>query len=291
MKVTFGEKVFYGINYAILALAACSCLLPMLHIVALSVSDLHAVASGYVGLWPVGFTLESFTALFKGTYIVRAFGNSVVITLVGVALSMAFTILAAYPLSRKYFAGRRFFTLATVFTMLFSGGLIPTYLLVRSLGLTDTYGALWLPGLISTFNMLVMRTYFEGIPEEMEEAARMDGCGEWRILLQIMLPLSLPVIATLTLFYGVSYWNAFMSVLIYINSTAKYNLTVLVQQMVQSQSLLQEMNNVAPEEVQMLTPESVKAAGIIVMLVPMLVIYPFLQKYFVKGVMLGAIKG
>jgi putative aldouronate transport system permease protein len=291
MKDTLGEKIFYSINYFLLVLVGLLCVLPMLHIMSLSISDLHAVASGYVALWPVGFTLESFKALFEGTYIVRAFGNSMVITLVGVACSMLFTILAAYPLSRRYFIGRKYFTLAMVFTMIFSGGLIPTYLLIRSLGLMDSYGALWLPGLVSTFNMLVMRTFFEGIPEEMEEAGRIDGCGEWRMLVQIMLPLSLPVMATLTLFYGVSFWNAFMSVLMYINSTPKYNLTVLVQQMVQSQSLMQEMNNISPEEVQSLTPESVKAAGIIVMLAPMLVVYPFLQKYFVKGVMIGAIKG
>jgi putative aldouronate transport system permease protein len=202
---------------------------------------------------------------------------------------MTATIATAYPLSRRIFVARRFFTLAAVFTMLFSGGLIPTYLVVKSLGLINSYWAIWLPGLLSTYNMLVMRTFFENIPEEIEEAARIDGCNEIRLLLQIFLPLSMPVIATLVLFYGVGYWNSFMSVLIYINQTDKYNLTVLVQQMIQSQSLLQEL--VSEGEPVQVVPESLKAAGILVMVIPMLVVYPFLQKYFVKGVMLGSVKG
>jgi putative aldouronate transport system permease protein len=204
---------------------------------------------------------------------------------------MAFTIMAAYPLSRKDFNARRFFTLAIVFTMLFSGGLIPTFLVVKSLGLVNTYGSLWLPGLISTFNMLIMKSFFENIPEELMEAAKMDGCGEARLLIQIILPLSLPVLATLTLFYGVGYWNSFFSLLIYIQDSNKVNLAVMVQQMIQSQSLMQEINNLQPDDIQQMTPESIKASGIIVMMVPMLIVYPFLQKYFVKGVMLGAIKG
>lgn len=160
---------------------------------------------------------------------------------------------------------------------------------MKSLGLINSYWAIWLPGLLSTYNMLVMRTFFENIPEEVEEAARIDGCSEMRLLLQIFLPLSMPVIATLVLFYGVGYWNSFMNVLIYINQTDKYNLTVLVQQMIQSQSLLQEL--VSEGEPVQVVPESLKAAGILVMVIPMLVVYPFLQKYFVKGVMLGSVKG
>lgn len=291
MKPTTGEKIFYAINYFILFIAAISCLFPILHVVALSFSDEHAISSGFVTLFPKGFTLEAYNSLIKGTRVVRAFQNSVVITAVGVFLSMIFTIMAAYPLSRKYFYGCRFFTLAAVFTMMFGGGMIPSYLVVKSLGLINSYGAIWLPGLISTYNMLVMRTFFQNIPEELQEAARIDGCGEWRIIFQIIFPLSLPVIATLSLFYGVGYWNAFMNVLLYINETIKYNLSVLVQQMVRSQSLLAELNRQGIEEDIVVTPESLKAAGIMVMVIPMLIVYPFLQKYFVKGVMLGSIKG
>lgn len=291
MKDTFGEKIFYGINYIMLTLAGLLCFLPLLHLAALSLSDKNAVLSGHVTFWPLGWSTESYTLLFKGTPIVSAFTNNIVITVIGIAASMIFTIFAAYPLSRKAFFGRRYLTLGIVFTMLFQGGLIPTYLVIKQLGLVDSYGALWLPALVSTFNMLIMRSFFENIPVELEEAARMDGCSEWKLLLQIMLPLSLPMIATIALFYGVHYWNLFFNVMIYINSPHKYNLTVLIQQMIRSQSLVTDINNLRPEDTNEVTPEGMKAAGIIIMIIPMLVIYPFLQKYFVKGVMIGAIKG
>ncbi|MEC0211287.1 carbohydrate ABC transporter permease [Paenibacillus ehimensis] len=289
MKPTTGEKWFLAVNALLLLIAGLSCLLPLLHIVSVSFSDPHAVMSGAVILWPQGWTLESYGLLLRGSKIVSAFTNSVELTVVGVALSMIFTTMAAYPLSRRYFYMRRFWTLAIVFTMLFSGGLIPGYLLLKQLGLINTYGAIWLPGLVSTFNMLIMRTYFEGIPDELDDAARMDGCGEWRYLLRIVLPLSVPVIATLSIFYAVGYWNSFFQVLMYINQTSKFNLTVLVQQMIQSQSLMQEMN--ASDMQAFITPEGIKTAGIVVMVLPLLLVYPFMQKYFIKGVMIGAVKG
>ncbi len=291
MKPTTGDKAFYAANYVLLTLIGLSCLLPMVHIMALSFSDSQSVISGKVVFWPVGWTLESYSNLISGTNIIHAFKNNVILTVVGTVLSMSCTILAAYPLSRRDMYGRRIFSLAIVFTMLFSGGIIPSYLVIKSLGLLNSYGAIWLPGLVSVFNMLVMKSYFESLPAEMEEAARMDGCNEWRFILRIVLPLSMPVIAALTLFYAVGFWNQFMSVLIYMNDTSKYNLTVMVQQMIKSQSMLQDLNNMQPEDAAKLTPETIKSAGVIVMLVPMLVVYPFLQKYFMKGVMIGAIKG
>ena len=261
MKPTLGEKAFYGINYALLSLIALTCLLPVVHLAALSLSDPHSVLSGRVSLWPVGWTMESYATLWQGTRIVEAFRNSLVITFVGVVLSMVCTILAAYPLSRRYFIGRRFFMLAMVFTMMFSGGTIPTYLVLKELHVINTYWAIWIPALLNTYNVLVMRTFFVGIPDEIDEAARMDGCGEWRHLLQIVLPLSMPVLATITLFNGVGFWNAFMNVLIYINDTDKYNLTVLVQQMIRKQSLLQELVSVQPEDTASITPEGLKAVS------------------------------
>ncbi|WP_079911608.1 carbohydrate ABC transporter permease [Paenibacillus sp. 32352] len=291
MRSSFSEQLFYGINYMVLAAAGLLCFLPLVHLASLSLSGKDPVMSGFVTLWPMEFTFESYTMLFKGTPVVRAFANNVLITVVGVALSMMFTVFAAHPLSRKAFYGRRFITLAIVFTMLFQGGLIPTYLVIKQLGLIDSYGALWLPGLISTFNMLIMRSFFENIPEELDEAARMDGCGEWRLLIRIILPLSLPMLATIALFYGVQYWNSFFNVLIYLNSPEKYNLTVLIQQMVRSQTILQEINSMNQQEVPNITPEGMKAAGIMIIIIPMLLVYPLLQKYFVKGVMIGAVKG
>ncbi|MDF2646449.1 MAG: transporter permease [Paenibacillus sp.] len=294
MKATLGEKVFYGVNYFILILLGLSCLLPLMHILALSFSDAHAIMSGHVALWPVGFTLESFQSLFKGTRMVDSFKNSIIITVVGTLLSMIVTVLTAYPLARKYFIGKRFFMLAFLFTMMFGGGTIPNYLVLKSLGIINTYWALWLPALVNTYNLLILRSFFLGIPEEIEDAARIDGCGEWRLLGRIIIPLSLPVLATLTLFNAVGFWNAFLSVLIYINDTHKYNLTVLVQNMIQSQSVLQEV--VASQLIQaddsaQITPEGIKAAGIITLMAPMVMAYPFLQKYFVKGALLGSVKG
>ncbi len=291
MKYTTGEKVFYGVNYFLLSLAGLICLLPLLNLASVSLSGKDAVLSGFVTFWPVDATTESYKLLFDGTPIVNAFFNNVKITVVGVVLSMIFTVFAAYPLSRSWFYGRRPLTLVIVFTMLFNGGLIPTYLVIKQLGLVDSYGALWLPALVSTYNMLIMRSFFESIPDELVEAARMDGAGEWRVLLRIMLPLSVPMIATIALFYGVHYWNAFFNVLIYMNSADKYNMTVLIQQMIKSQSVLQELNMMNQEEVSNITPEGIKAAGIMIMVIPMLIVYPLLQRYFVKGVMIGAIKG
>lgn len=175
MKMSMGEKWFYGVNYIILSLAALSRILPIFHIVSLSLSDSEAITLGQVGLWPVQFSLEAYNKLITGTDVLGAFQNSLVITIVGTALNMLFTILTAYPLSRSYFYGRRFFTLAIVFTMLFTAGLIPNYLLIKSLGLLNSYFALWLPALISAYNLLILRTFFESVPVEIEEAARIDG--------------------------------------------------------------------------------------------------------------------
>ncbi|MCY9656630.1 carbohydrate ABC transporter permease [Paenibacillus chondroitinus] len=291
MSSTSGEKLFYTINYVVLFVIGMSCLLPLVHILAMSLSDKHALMSGVVSLWPVNLDFSGYEALFKETPILRSLANSFIITVVGTVLNISFTVLAAYPLSKRYFIGRKFYSFAIIFTMLFSAGLIPTYLLLKSLGLLNNYGALWLPGLVSVWNLMVLRSFFEALPEELEEASRIDGCSEWRLIIQIVLPLSIPVVAALSLFYGVSHWNAFMNVLIYINDASKLNLTVLVQQLIQNQTLMQEMANTQPEMAMKLTPEGMKAAGVIVMTLPMLIVYPFLQKYFVKGVMIGAVKG
>ncbi|MBD2867327.1 carbohydrate ABC transporter permease [Paenibacillus arenilitoris] len=294
MKPTTGEKLFYGMNYIVLLLLGLSCLLPLVHILALSMSDAHSILSGKVSLLPVGFTMESFQSLFQGTRMMDSFKNSVVITVVGTALAMIVTVLTAYPLARKYFIGRRFFLLAFLFTMMFGGGTIPSYLVMKSLGIINTYWALWLPALVNTYNLLILRTFFVGLPEEVEDAARIDGCGEWRLLGSIVLPLSLPVLATLTLFNAVGFWNSFLSVLIYINDTHLYNLTVLVQNMIQSQSVLQEVvasQMMQADDTAQITPEGIKAAGIITLMAPMVIVYPFVQKYFVQGALLGSVKG
>jgi putative aldouronate transport system permease protein len=290
MKATKGEKIFYATNYVVLGLIALTCILPFIHIVALSLSERSAVDSGHVFFWPVGLQFTAYKIFFIASPAFNAFKNSIIITLVGVALSLLGTILAAYPLSRSYLIGRRYLVLAMVFTMLFSGGLIPTYLVIKNMHLIDSYWALWLSGFISTYNMLLMRSYFENIPYEVQEAARIDGCNDVSLLIRIILPLSLPMLATLALFYGIGFWNSFMNVLMYINKSDMQNLTVIVQAMLQQNDLLNSpsLNN---EEQAAVATEMVKAVGVVVMVVPMLVVYPFLQKYFVKGVMLGSVKG
>ena len=290
MHSTRGEKIFYAVNYVVVTLISLTCLLPLVYEVALSLSSTRAISSGWVTFWPVEFSWENFTLVMKGTSIVRAFRNSVVITAVGTALSMVTTILAAYPLSKSYLIGRRFWAMMCVFTMLFGGGTIPTYLVIKSLGIIDTYWALWLPGLVSTYNMIVMRTFFTGISAELEDAARIDGCSEVRLLLQIYLPLSTACIATIALFYAVGYWNAFQNVLIYINSTAKMNLSVLVNNMIRQQTIMTS-EFMQAEDISSITPQGVQAAGVIIMVLPIMCVYPFLQRYFVKGVMLGSVKG
>ncbi|MDF2651988.1 MAG: carbohydrate transporter permease [Paenibacillus sp.] len=291
MKTSKGERVFFAVNYVFLALFGISALVPLINIVAVSLSDSSAIISGKVSVWPIGWNIEAYRQLIEGTRIIHALKNSIIITVVGVALSMLFTILAAYPLSRNTFYGRRFFTLAIVFTMLFGGGLIPSFLVIKELGLINSYAAIWLPSLVSAFNMMIMRTFFLNIPSELEDAARMDGCGEYRLLLQIFLPLSLPVLATLTLFYSVGYWNQFLTVLLYINDAKKYNLTVLVQNMVASQQLLQQINTFQAEDSVSMTPEAIKAGAVVILLLPLMIVYPFLQKYFVKGALVGSVKG
>ena len=290
MRSTRGEKIFYAVNYAFVTLMALTCLLPLIYEIALSFSSSRAISSGWVTFWPVEFCLDNFQLVFKGTPIARAFGNSVLLTGVGTGLSLIFTVLAAYPLSKPYMYARKQLTMLCVFTMLFGGGTIPTYLVIKELGIIDTYWALWLPGLVSTYNMLVMRTFFTNISAELEDAARIDGCNEARLLWQIYLPLSLPCIATISLFYAVGFWNMFQSVLIYINSTEKYNLSVLVNNMIREQNVLTS-EFIQAEDISTATPQGVQAAGVIVMILPIMCIYPFLQRYFVKGVMLGSVKG
>ncbi|MCM3749742.1 carbohydrate ABC transporter permease [Paenibacillus pasadenensis] len=290
MRLTRGEKWFNLLNYVLLSAASLTCLLPLVNIGAVSLSSNEAILSGKVFLLPVELNVQAYSILFKGTPVLNAFGNSLILTAVGTAVSMLLTFLAAYPLSRPDFYNRRFFTLAIVFTMIFSSGVIPQYLLVKSLGLINSYWAIWLPAAISAYNMLIMKNHFENLPVELEEAARIDGASELRFIGKIVLPLSIPMLATLSLFYGVAMWNNFMSVLIYINDANKLNLSVLVQQMVRSQSLAQDFA-LRPEDIAQSTPEGVKSAGVMVMIIPLLLVYPFIQKYFVKGAMIGAIKG
>lgn len=294
IRMTRQDRALSIVVHVLLVLLALSCLLPIMHVISISISNEQAIISGRVGFWPVGISWNAYFLLMRNTPVVRAFWNNVQITVVGTVLQMFFTILAAYPISKSYMWGRRYFTMAMVFTMIFNAGLIPHYLLVRNLGLINSYAAIWLPGLIGVYNLMILRTFFEGISTELEDAAEMDGASEWRKLWQLFVPLSKPALAALTLFYGVQLWNAFRNVLLYINDLERHNLAVMIQQLIRGQTMTtEEMLLDAQSGITRVSsvPEAVQAAGIVVMLVPMMVVYPFLQRYFVKGVMIGAIKG
>jgi putative aldouronate transport system permease protein len=222
----------------------------------------------------------------------NAFKNSVIVTVCGTALSLFMTSLTAYPLSKPRLRGRKFFILIFVFTMLFSGGLIPTYLLIRNLHLINTLPVLFLPAMVSVFNMLVIKNYFEGLPDALEESAKMDGASNFRILFQIFLPLSLPVLATIALFYAVAFWNDYFMSMIYINSPELKPLQLYLKELLASaNNVFLQLDKIDVDRAMNVSPQAIQAASIMVATVPILLVYPFLQKYFVKGVLLGSVKG
>lgn len=296
-RVSSGGAAGTATLYAIAGLAAVLCVLPFVHILAMSLSSFRAIVSGLVGLWPVEPNTLAYRSLAREGQVLPAMRNTVIVTVVGTAINMLATTMAAYPLSRRRLRGRTLFTWLIIFTMLFSGGLIPTFILVKQLGLTNTYGALWLVGLVSPFNIFVMRTFFHDIPDSLEESAMLDGANDLRILAGIVLPVSMPVIATLTLFYAVGHWNAYMSVLIYITDTRKYTLMMRLRIMITSvsEAMLAVRSGEGTEGSrvleQLVTPQGIWSAAIVVATVPILLVYPLLQRYFVKGILVGSLKG
>ncbi|MCH1640759.1 carbohydrate ABC transporter permease [Paenibacillus timonensis] len=286
------ERWFDVIVYLIAAVIIMIVLYPLLFVVSASFSDPARVLSGEVWLLPKGPTLEAYNNILHNDQIWTGYRNSILYTVVGTLINITMTLLAAYPLSRPDLPGRKGLMLIITLTMFFSGGLIPSYLLVKSLGMVDTMWALIIPGAISTYNLIVMRTYFQSsIPWELQEAAHIDGCSNWRLLISIILPLSKPILAVMVLFYAVGHWNAFFNALIYIRSEHLYPLQLILREILMiSQSAGVDGGNVGMEE-KILLSESIKYAVIIVSSLPVLVMYPFVQRHFVKGVMIGSIKG
>jgi putative aldouronate transport system permease protein len=288
-RLTTGDIVFYVIDYFLIFLVILVTLYPFVYIFSASISESSALGRGEVWLFPKGFNLDAYKIVFDDQQVWTSYSNTIWYVVVGTAINMFLTTITAYPLSRKKFSGRDKIMMFIAFTMFFSGGLVPGYLLVRKLGLINTRWAIVLPAGISTWNMIIMRTFFEGIPESLHEAATIDGCSDMRILFKIFLPLSLPVIAVMVLFYAVGHWNSYFSALVYINDQNLYPLQMHLRKI-----LIQFNQN---EMLDQLTEgrdvvgQSVRYATIIVSTVPILMVYPFLQKYFVKGVMVGAIKG
>lgn len=286
------ERWFDVIVYLIAAVIIMIVLYPLLFVVSASFSDPARVLNGEVWLLPKGVTLEAYTNILDNDKIWIGYRNSILYTVVGTLINIIMTLLAAYPLSRPDLPGRKGLMMIVTLTMFFSGGLIPSYLLVKSLGMVDTMWALIIPGAISTYNLIVMRTYFQSsIPWELQEAAHMDGCSNWRLLISIILPLSKPILAVMVLFYAVGHWNSFFNALIYIRTEDLYPLQLVLREILMiSQSAGVDGGNVGMEE-KILLSESIKYAVIIVSSLPVLIMYPFVQRHFVKGVMIGSIKG
>lgn len=291
IKKSLGSYIFDSFNYLFMVLIMFITLYPFYYILIVSISDGKAIMNGLVKFWPIGLNLKSYEIIFQDPMIITSYINTIIYTLVGTLINLLFTILCAYPLSRKNFSGRRFFTKMIIITMLVSGGLIPTYLVVDSLGLVNKIWALVLPGAISTWNMIVMRTFFEGIPDSILESAYIDGANEMGTLIKIVLPLSMPIIATMLLFYAVGHWNSFFSALIYLNEKKKYPIQIILRNIVISGDMSQQTNQMGASVDFLAIDTNIKYAVIMVATLPILLIYPFVQKHFVKGVMIGSLKG
>lgn len=292
IKTSRGDRVYYLINNILLGIFFSIILIPLVNVVASSFSSAFAVNSGQVFLWPVDVTLDGYKAVFQYPGIWRAYGNTFLYTIVGTAINLVMTMIAAYPLARRNLPGKGIVVALFMFTMLFSGGMIPGYLLIRDLHMLDTIWALVLPGAISVYNMIIARTFIQNIPTDLEEAAKIDGCSDARYFVSIVIPLSKAVISVLALYYAVGHWNSYMDALLYMLDTKKYPLQLLIRGILLKNATAQ-MDNMTEEMYQQMKnmADLLKYALIIVSSLPVLIIYPFAKKYFMKGVMIGAVKG
>ncbi|MCY4080510.1 MAG: carbohydrate ABC transporter permease [Caldilineaceae bacterium] len=281
------ESVLIYLGLGIFAFIAVT---PFLHTIARSFSAEAPILRGEVYIWPVGFSFDAYERLVIGGTFWLAYRNSFFITTSATLVQMLMTILCAYPLSRTYLPGRNIFMTLIVFQMIFPPSLIPFYLTVREVGLIDSWGSLIWPYAINTFNMIVLKSYFQALPRELEESAIIDGANDFRVLIHIMLPLSVPVLLTLTLFYVVANWNLFLPAIFFINDGNKQPLQVILRDMIWSMQLATQTAS-ADDFERLAGMEALKASSVIIAAIPMLVAYPFFQRFFIKGILLGAIKG
>ncbi|WP_159887155.1 carbohydrate ABC transporter permease [Paenibacillus puerhi] len=288
---TLGGTIFDTANYIVLGLFALAAILPFIFVIGGSFASDAELTKRAVILIPETFSLDAYKFVFSTDTITRSIFVSIFVTVVGTLVNLCFTVTMAYALAKRSLMGRNLVLNLVIFSMLFGGGMVPTYLVIRELGLLDTYGALFLPGAINAFNLIIVKNFFQELPPELEEAARIDGCSELGLLWKIVLPLSKPVLATFTLFYAVGHWNDFFGALLYINDPTKWPLQVMLRQIVLlSHAAAGDMSAMDPNFVQ--PPEqSVKMAVIVVGTLPILMVYPFLQKHFAKGVLIGSVKG
>ena len=292
IKQTPGDIVFNVINYAILTFLALICVIPFIHLIALSFSSSAMAAAGRVGLWPQDFTLASYQYAFQTPTFLRAFGITILRVVLGVSLNMVLLVLTAYPLSKrnKEMPGRTIISWFFVIPMFIGGGLIPTYLVDNATGINNTIFALIIPGAVSVYNVMILLNFFRQTPKELEESALMDGASQFTCLVKIYVPLAIPCLGTLFIFCTVGHWNDWFSGMIYINSSKNYPLMTYLQNLIQTP----DFSLADPSQAELLSKinsKTYQAAQIVIATVPILVVYPFMQKYFVTGMTLGAMKG
>ena len=289
-KITVGKAIIY----LILTLLSATIVIAFLQLFNISLSPSHIATKGGLILWPRELTFENYEKVVTNSQIWVGYRNTLIRTIVGTVFQLFFTAMGAYVLSKRFFPHRTFWTLFIVFTMFFSGGMIPSFLLVKELGLMNTYASMILPGFISAYNMVIMRNYFQSLPEEIEESALIDGAGRFRIFLQIVLPLSKPILATVALWLAVGHWNSWFDVLIYITDPDKFTLQIILRRIILNGSREILDTSAAANAADMeatVSSEGLKAACIFVTTLPILCVYPFIQRFFVKGIMIGSLKG
>lgn len=289
-KPSAGSRAFDFINHLFLVLLCAAMIYPLFYLAMLSITSPEvSLTKGYI--IPPKMTLDNYINVLANRYIKYGFMNTVLRTCLGTATGVTVTVMTSYALSKRYFPNRKFWTAMIVFTMFFSGGMIPAYLVNRQLGLYDNFFVLILPGLIHTYNMLIARNFFMGLPEELSESGRIDGAGEARILFSIILPISLPIIATLCLWIAVSHWNAWFDSMLYFKDPKKQVLQLVLRRIVLEGSDDMMLLGAAADESMSANPETIKAATTLVATIPIVCVYPFVQKYFVKGMVVGSLKG
>jgi putative aldouronate transport system permease protein len=290
MKRSFGERTFDAANVMFLFLVSLAAMVPILHVIAGAFSSSQAIIEQKVSIWPVGFTLENFDIVANTASFWNALWMTIKIVLIGSSLNMVLTILTSYPLSRPSLRGRRPILLLIVFTMIFQAPLIPMYLVVKSLGMINTIWSVIIPGAISAFNLMLCVTFFRTVPEELFDAARVDGMSEYRIVWNIVVPLSKPIIMTLLLFYAVGHWNNYFGPLVYLNDKSKQTLQLYVYSLISRGRSNDLMGAASAEAAMTLLPEALEMATIVLATAPIVILYPFIQKYFIQGATLGSIK-
>ena len=290
IRESFGDNVLKVVVYTLVTLLSLTCVLPILNVLASSFSSVDALNAGKVTFWPIGWNIDAYKTIIDNGSLLRSMVYSLEVTVIYVVLTLVMTVLCAYPLSQPGLVGKGVIWPIILFTMYFSGGMIPHYLLIRDLNMLNTMWCLIIPGAISTYNMILMRSFFSSIPDALREAALVDGANDATTLVKIILPLSKSMLATIALFYAVSRWNAVQDGMIYITDPTKYILQVRLKNIILSSTALNELMAEGASNQTVLQTQQIRSASLIFSMIPVLVVYPFLQKYFVKGVMIGSVK-